>query len=483
LISDGLADRAKNAYSDWAMTGPAITFDPGLRTPGYRQIANRLREAVAAGTLAPGARLPSTRSLASQLGVARGTVDAAYAVLGGEGIIDARGPAGSIVSPHLAASPLPASRPARRAAEHIPGPLLPLPFRMGLPALDAFPRKLWSRLSVQVARGAGTPELIYPELAGHRPLREAIAAYLGVSRGIACTAKQVMITAGFQGALALVTQALLRNGDTVWVEDPGYPLARQALASANVRTVPVPVDRGGMRIEAGVAAAPHARLAVVTPTHQSPLGVALSLPRRLALLGWAAEAGAWVLEDDYDSEFRYTGRPLPALKSLDRGERVLYAGSFSKVLFPGLRLGYLVVPDDLSDDFLRASHTLLSGQPLPPQRVVAAFMEQGHFARHLRRMRSLYAARRRALAAALTAVFGEGARLELEAGGMHLLVRFPDPVNDVDLTRRAAEAGLAPTPLSSLAVAHDCGQGLLVGFTNVPESEAVGLAQRLAEAV
>jgi GntR family transcriptional regulator / MocR family aminotransferase len=222
---------------------------------------------------------------------------------------------------------------------------------------------------------------------------------------------------------------------------------------------------------------------VVTPTHQSPLGVALPLSRRMALLGWAAEAGAWVVEDDYDSQFRYTGHPLPALKSLDRGGRVLYAGSFSKVLFPGLRLGYLVMPDELADDFLRAAQTLLSGQPLPAQRVVAAFMEQGHFARHLRRMRTLYASRRRALAAALTAAFGERARLELEAGGTHLLVRFPPPVDDVDLARRAAAAGLAPTPLSSFAVTRGCGHGLLVGFTNVPESEAEGLAWRLAEVV
>jgi GntR family transcriptional regulator/MocR family aminotransferase len=243
----------------------------------------------------------------------------------------------------------------------------------------------------------------------------------------------------------------------------------------------VPVDRAGMRIEAGVSAAPRARLAVVTPTHQSPLGMALSLPRRLALLGWASNAGAWVLEDDYDSEFRYTGHPLPALKSLDRGGRVLYAGSFSKVLFPGLRLGYLVVPDELADAFVRASNAFLSGQPLPAQRVVAAFMEQGHFARHLRRMRTLYAARRRVLAAALTAACGTRVRLELAAGGMHLLARFPDLVDDVELARRAAAVGLAPTPLSAMAVAHDCGQGLLIGFTNVPEGDAAGLARRLAE--
>ena len=245
-------------------------------------------------------------------------------------------------------------------------------------------------------RASGLTRWRYPDPSGLLPLREAIAAYLGVSRGILCTPDQVLVTAGFQGALALVARVLLRTGDPVWVEDPGYHLARQALEAAGATLVPVRVDRDGMRVAAGVVAAPRARLAVVTPTHQSPLGVALSLPRRLALLAWAAEAGAWVLEDDYDSEFRYTGHPLPALKSLDRGGRVLYAGSFSKVLFPALRLGYLVVPDELAEAFARASRLWSLGLPSLEQRVVAAFMAEGHFARHLRRMRSLYAARRQA---------------------------------------------------------------------------------------
>jgi len=226
-----------------------------------------------------------------------------------------------------------------------------------------------------------------------------------------------------------------------------------------------------------------ARAAVVTSTHQSPLGVALSLPRRLALLAWAAEVGAWVLEDDYDSEFRYTGQPRPALKSLDRAGCVLYAGTFSKVLFPGLRLGYLVVPDELAEAFLRASRLFQAGQPILEQRVVASFMAEGHFAKHLRRMRSLYAGRRQALAAALTQAFGSHVTIELAAGGMHLLARFPGATDDGMLARRAAAAGLAPTARSSLAVAHDCGQGLLLSFTNIPEDAAAAMAGRLAGAL
>jgi GntR family transcriptional regulator / MocR family aminotransferase len=466
---------------DWAMATP-IVLDRTVSGPLHLQIATRLRAAITAGVLVPGARLPSARSLAGQLGVARGTVDAGYAVLIGEGVVVPRGSSGTIVSPELAARAAPPAQrrmpfAARRA--ETPGP--PLPFRMGLPALDAFPRKLWTSLTVRAARAVGPEALGQLDPTGWRPLREAIAAYLGVSRGILCTADQVLVTAGFQGALALVARVLLRPGDAVWVEDPGYPFARQALEAAGATLVPVRVDREGMRVPAGVIAAPRARLAVVTPTHQSPLGVALSLPRRLALLAWAADAGAWALEDDYDSEFRYTGHPLPALKSLDRGGRVLYAGSFSKVLFPALRLGYLVVPDELSDAFARAARLWSFGLPSLEQRVVAALMAEGHFARHLRRMRSLYAVRRDALAAALTSTFGDQVSLELEAGGMHLLARFPGAADDGTLARRAAAAGLAPVALSSLALAHDSGQGLLLSFTNVPEGDADALVRRLAK--
>ncbi|HVC60568.1 MAG TPA: PLP-dependent aminotransferase family protein [Acetobacteraceae bacterium] len=465
------------------MTVPFV-LDRTVSGPLHLQIAMRLRTAITAGVLTPGVRLPSARSLAGQLGVARGTVDAGYAVLIAEGVVVPRGSAGTIVSPDLAARVAP---PAQRRMPFAPPraepPPAPLPFRMGLPALDAFPRKLWTSLIARAARGLGAEALALPDPSGWRPLREAIATYLGVSRGILCGPDQVLVTAGFQGALALVAKLLLRTGDPVWVEDPGYLLARHALEAAGATLVPVRVDRDGLRVAAGMVAAPRARLAVVTPAHQSPLGVALSLPRRLALLGWAADAGAWVLEDDYDSEFRYTGHPLPALKSLDRGGRVLYAGSFSEVLFPALRLGYLVVPDELAEAFARASRLGSCGLPSLEQRVVATFMAEGHFARHLRRMRTLYAARRSVLAAALAAAFGDRMVLQLEAGGMHLLARFPGAADDGTLARRAAAAGLAPTALSSLVAAHDCGQGLLLGFANVPEAEAEARVRLLAGAV
>jgi GntR family transcriptional regulator/MocR family aminotransferase len=455
-----------------------ITLDSAETDPLFLQIAARVRSAIVAGHIATGARLPSARALAAQLAVARGTVDAAYALLIGEGAITTRGAAGTVVSG--------TDRPA--TVEHTPFMFAPeattnqpgpLPFQMGLPALDAFPRKLWSNLTVQAARALQSADMAGPDPAGHPALRQAVAAYLGVARAIQCVPAQVLITAGYQGALSLVRSVLLRHGDPVWMEDPGYFFARQALEATGIRVVPVRVDQDGLRVAAGIAAAPKAKLAVVTPTHQCPTGAALSLPRRLALLAWAAENESWILEDDYDSEFRYVGRPLPSLKSLDRAQRVLYAGSFSKVLSPALRLGYLVVPPELAAAFNRASRMMSMGQPALQQGVVATFMQRGHFARHIRRMRMLYADRRRALALALQAAFGSQASVEMAAGGMHLLLRFNAPHDDAALAKRAATAGLALATLASHTMAHDCGQGLLLSFTNIPVESAPAMVARL----
>jgi GntR family transcriptional regulator / MocR family aminotransferase len=458
-----------------------ITLDTAEKDPLFLQIAARVRSAIAAGHLLPGARLPSSRVLAAQLAIARGTVDAAYALLAGEGAIETRRPAGTIVSGEagrrievVEQSPL--MFPAARSIGHTG----PRPFQMGLPALDVFPRKQWSNLTVRTARSMQPADLAEVGPAGTLELRQAVSAYLGVARGIKCSPEQVLITGGYQGALALVRNVLVRFGDPVWMEDPGYHMTRMALETAGARVVPVRVDGEGLRVAAGINAAPKAKLAVVTPTHQCPTGVALSLPRRLELLAWATEAGSWILEDDYDSEFRYVGRPLPSLKSLDRGQRVLYAGSFSKVLFPALRLGYLIVPPELESAFLRASRLLTCGLPVLEQRVVAAFMRDGQFARHIRRMRMLYADRRRCLAEALRAAFGERVKVEMAAGGMHLLARFSGADDDSELARRAERAGLAATAVSSLAMAHDCGQGLLLSFTNVVPADADVLVGRLA---
>lgn len=456
-----------------------ITLDKEQAEPLFLQIAARVRTAIATGHITPGARLPSARVLAAQLAVARGTVDAAYALLAGEGAIITRGSAGTVVSGSGERIVLAEPTPFMFSPEAAARPK-PLPFQMGLPALDAFPRKLWSNLIVQAARGLQPADMANTDPIGLPALRHAVAGYLAVARGIRCSPAQVLITAGFQGALALVRHVLLRHGDPVWLEDPGYINTRQALEVGGARVVPVRVDADGLRVASAVAAAPAAKLAVVTPTHQCPTGVALSLPRRLDLLAWATDAGSWVLEDDYDSEFRYTGRPLPSLKSLDRGQRVLYAGTFSKVLFPSLRLGYLVVPPELSVAFQRAARLTTLGLPVLEQLVTALFLEKGHFARHIRRMRMLYAERRRALATALEAAIGTHASVEMAAGGMHLLVRLPASANDSALVKRAQAAGLAPSALSSLSIAHDAGQGLLLSFTNIPAEDAAASAGRAA---
>jgi GntR family transcriptional regulator/MocR family aminotransferase len=450
--------------------------------PLYRQVYEHIRAAIRSGQLRPGDRLPSTRSLADRFGTARGTMDAAYAILAGEGYVVGRGPAGTVVRADLDGRVIAGAPNRQRLSAPTPRPAVqktPRPFQMGLPALDAFPRKVWSRLVARHARGFAPADMAYPDPAGYVPLREAIAGYLATSRGVHCTAGQILITNGYQDALNLVAGVLLQRGDMVWLEDPNYPPAYEALKAAGATLVPIRMDAEGLQVSDGLAHARNARLAVVTPSHQSPLGVALSLPRRLALLSWAAVSGAWIIEDDYDSEFRYVGRPLPALKSLDRDQRVLYAGTFSKVLYPSLRLGYLVVPESLTAAFACSHRLRYLGHSTLEQRVVAEFMAAGYFARHLKRMRALYAARRRVLADALSAVFGDRITLDLRPGGMHLIARFASGVSDVKLAQFAQAGGLSVEALSSRAMKHTCGQGLLLGFTNIAETDALAACRRL----
>ncbi len=459
-------------------------LDRFSRVPLQEQLYERIRSAIAGGRLEAGNRLPSTRMLAGELGVARGTVDAAYARLAGEGYLLARRASGTFVSPALGPAPL---LPRRIRSQEVGAATgraaAPLPFRVGLPALDLFPRTLWARLTARAARRLSGPALAYPEDAGLPELRAAIAAYLAISRGVVCTPAQIVIIGGYQAAISLLAQTLLHPGDAVWFEEPGYVLARQALEAASARLVPVPVDDEGMDIAHAVARAPEARLVVATPAHQNPLGVPLSLPRRQALLAWAESAGAWIIEDDYDSEFHYVGRKLPALKSLDGADRVLYAGSFSKTLFPALRLGYLVVPEALVPKITGSLRVRHGGEAILGQAVVAAFMAEGHFARHLKRMRALYAARREALAEALRARFGAALDLSPPAGGMHLIAAFPDRNDDEAMARRAGAYGLAPTPLSVHYIGRAGRHGLLLGFANIPQAEAAEKAETLRRAL
>ncbi|QRF90395.1 PLP-dependent aminotransferase family protein [Alcaligenes faecalis] len=455
--------------------------EPGI--PVYQQLYERFRDAIAAGQLRPGDRVPSIRSLASELNVAKGTVEQAYQILLGEGYFQARGPAGTVVSPQLAslAAKRYASVPASslRASPYVPAEdSPPLPFQLGLPALDAFPRKTWARLANQNQRSLGGVAMRYPDPVGYAPLRRAIAAYLGVSRGIACLPEQIFVTAGYWGALELVCRSVLNPGDAGWYENPGYIFARQFLKQAGMHVHAVPLDEDGLNLIAGQQHCPQARFAIVTPTHQSPMGMAMSLPRRLQLLEWARQQQAWIVEDDYDSEFRYHGRPLPALKSLDRDDRVIYTGTFSKVLNPGLRLAYLVAPLSQVERFQQAAH--YSGGPgsILTQATVADFMEQGYFARHLRKMRALYAKRRAYLVQALQQILGERLQVQSQAGGIHVLANLRRAEDDRPLAKAAQEHGLAVQALSDWQISPAVLKGLLMGFANISDQ---GMADEWVE--
>ena len=478
----GRNDRAKRDLS--ASARAALEIDRHSKTPFYRQIYERLSGAIVHGVLRPGERLPSARSLASHLATSRGTIDLAYGLLSGDGYVQSLGAAGTFVAADFSSGPkLGLSLTHCLPTEPARGTFAVKPFKMGLPALDAFPRKLWARLSAKHARALTLTSMRVPDPAGYLPFRDAIASYLAVSRGILCSTEQVIVTSGFQSALGLITRALFKPGDQFWLEDPCYFIVRKALKEIDADVVGVPVDADGIDVAAGIAQAPRARFAYVTPSHQAPLGVSLSLARRADLLSWAASADAFIIEDDYDSEFRYGSRPLPPLKSLDDAGRVIYVGSFSKVLFPGLRLGYMVVPESQLDRLKRICQLLYCDRPVLNQAIVTDFMMEGHFARHIKRMRKLYADRRAAAAAALIDVFGGNIDLRLQAGGMHLLARFPACKSDVDWVARAASHGLAPEALSEWRVQEDCGQGLLLSFTNIAPENARESALRLKHAI
>lgn len=459
----------------------SFTLDERLSEPLYRQLYGRIRDAVLSRHLAPGSRLPSSRALATELGLARGTVALAYELLESEGFVIGQGAAGTRVNTELPATPKRTkTAPTPVAVENVAAQM-PVPLRMGLPALDLFPRKLWSRLVAGQARQLPVEALDYGEPQGLLSLRRSIAAYLGISRGIACDPGQVFITAGYQGALRLISTVLLKHGEQVWCEDPGYFRAREAVQLVGAEIVPVPLDEEGLMVERGIATAPKARLALVTPSHQAPLGMTLSLPRRLALLEWAAQNHAWVVEDDYDGEFRYIGRPLPALKSLDGQGRVLYAGTFSKVLFPGLLTGYLVVPDALVESFTQAANLTGAAPSQLTQRVISSFIDEGHFTRHIRRMRAAYAERRTALAEALQCHTGDRMRLELQAGGMHLLGWLDPGWDDMATMQSASAAGLMPHALSPWAIATRPDPALMMSFTNIAVEQADQVAARVAQ--
>jgi GntR family transcriptional regulator/MocR family aminotransferase len=461
-------------------------LDSESSSPLYRQLYERLRRAILAGNLSPGSKLPSTRGMALELGVARNTVMAAYEQLLAEGYLEGEWGAGTYVSQALPERLLNAALPDRpvtgapgrsprlsrrgAALAAIPHPVGSEPvtacaFRLGSPALDAFPFELWARLTAGCWRRKPSHLLAYGDPAGYRPLREAIAAYLATSRGVQCQPSQVIIVSGSQQGLELAARVLLDPGDPAWIENPGYRGVRGALLAAGARLVPVPVDDEGMNFSSVARKGARARLACITPAHQYPLGITMSMARRLALLEWANRTNAWILEDDYDSEYRYAGRPLAALQGIDSQERVIYLGTFSKVFFPSLRLGYLVVPRSLIDPFVRARALCDGHPPTMPQAVLAEFMTQGHFARHLRRMRHLYAERQQAFVRAAARDLKGLLDVPSSSGGMHLIGWLDEGLDDRAVARRVEAGGIVTMPLSSLASGPLTRGALLLGYT------------------
>jgi GntR family transcriptional regulator/MocR family aminotransferase len=466
---------------------PPIALDPEGDVPMYRQLSEWFRRAIIDGQLQPGQRVPSTRALAGELKVSRLPVLSAYEQLHAEGYLETFTGAGTCVAGAIplgapekprrrrGPSATPAPSPARRVAARAMAMAGPEQtwlesqgaFRVGLPALDAFPHEAWARLLSRHARRVDTESLVYGDPLGYLPLREAVADYLRTVRAVRADASQVMITTGAQHGVQVCAHVLLDAGDSAWMEEPGYPGAHQALAAVGAKAVLVPVDEDGLDVAEGIRRGPDARMVYLTPSHQFPLGVTMSASRRMQLLQWAAREGRWIVEDDYDSEYRFGGKPVPSLQGLDADARVIYVGTFSKVMFPALRLGWLVVPKDLVPAFRAARDALDTCSPMLPQRALTDFIREGHFARHIRRMRTLYAARREALLEAIERHLPGRLQVVGAEAGMQLAALLPDEVDDLALSRRAAQAGVSIRPLSQCYRGPARRNGVILGYGGV----------------
>jgi len=475
-----------------------LPLDRTAPAPLQVQLYEALRQAILAGRFPAGFRLPATRTLSADLGVGRNTVIAAYEQLAAEGYVDARTGAGTEVAA-LPPDRLLAAGPGDRRAANLPSATTlskrgaslaglrappPVPgmaaFQPGLPAVELFPHTLWADLMAKAARRPLAPSLGYDEPTGEPALRRAIAAYLAAARGVNADEDQVIIVSGAQAGLDLTARLLLDPGDGIIVEDPGYLGARAAFLGSGANLIPVPADADGINLDlAPLAAAP--RLIYVTPSHQYPTGATMSAARRLTLLDRAAQWGALVIEDDYDSEYRYRGRPLPALQGMDRDGRVIYLGTFSKTMVPGIRAGYLIVPRALAEKFRLALR--VTGHFVPPaiQGALTRFLEDGHFARHVRRMRLRYQDRQEIMVGSLQKHAGGMLLARPADAGMQLAVPA-DTRDDQALARRIIAAGINARPLSVYSLGPGVMRGLHLGYAGVPERLIGPLVKRLCQA-
>ncbi len=479
---------------------PIIAIDRKAPQPLHRQVYDAYRAAIVDRRLRSSQEIPSSRRLASELGISRIPVLNAYAQLLAEGYFETRIGSGTFVSSSLpdkltqcqAASPrFPKPRSGPRTVSRRAGSLLgriPNPwlrgrgaFSVGQIAFDHFPLQIWSNLVARRSRNMTASSFHYGEMMGSAYLRETIATYLRTTRAVHCEAQQIMIVSGSQQAIDLSARVLLDFGTPVWVEQPGYSLIRSVLAMAGCRLVPVPVDGEGLNVDAGIKLSRNARAAFVTPSHQYPLGVTMSASRRLQLLEWAQSPGSWIIEDDYDSEYRYESLPIASLQGLDNNARVIYIGTLSKVLFPSLRLGYVVIPPDLVDRFTAIRRTIDLGPPTFYQEVLADFISEGHFSRHIRRMRMLYRERRDILVDSIHNVLGTTAEVLGSEAGMHLALGLRKRANDVEIAMRAARMNLWLWPLSICYVGKASRHGFILGFGNTPVKQIPGAIRKLRD--
>ena len=461
-----------------------ITIDRRASKPLYQQIYDSFRSRIIRGDLRAGDLVPSSRELARESRISRLPVLTAYAQLLAEGYFESRVGAGTFISSSLPSRSTGSLPSAARGQRLLSAQVAALPkyerpswaeslgpFQVGQPELQKCPIEIWLRLVARYSRRMRLKALQYAGAMGLPELREAIATYLRTSRGVRCEAQQVMIVSGSQQALDLASRVLLEAGRAAWVEEPGYWLVHHVLKAARCRIVPVPVDAEGLNVTAGIKLNRNARAAFVAPSHQYPLGVTMSAARRLQLLEWAQRSRAWIIEDDYDSEYRYGSLPIASLQGLDRNARVIYIGTFSKVMFPSLRLGYLVIPVDLIERFAAMRQVMDICPTHITQAVMSDFIREGHFARHVRRMRPIYAERRRVLVAELERQLGDNVTIMGDQAGMHLAIFLTPGRDDRKIAATAARQSLWLSPLSSSYVGRTPRHGFVLGFGNTKANE------------
>ena len=478
-----------NSHVNRAASGilPTMVVDRKAESPLHKQIYDGFRAAILRRELRPGQRIPSSRELAAELRVSRFPVLNAYSQLLAEGYFESRVGAGTFVSGALPEQRMSVTLHNTASAQTPSGPrpvaqrsfLYPTfhghaavlgwgAFGVHQPALDQFPFQTWSSLVARHSRNPGANAIHHVNPLGTERFREAIADYLRTARGVKCDINQIMIVSGSQQALDITARVLFDPGDLVWIEEPGYRLQRSVLIAAGCRLIPVPVDEEGMNVAAGIRTRRKAKAAFVTPSHHYPLGVTMSASRRLQLLNWAQHSGAWIVEDDYDSEYRYESLPIASLHGLDVNQRVIYIGTFSKVMFASLRLGYIVIPPDLVERFMAVRHVMDIFPPYLYQEVLSDFINEGHFTRHIRKMRQVYSEKRTALVESLRAEFGKELEIHGAEAGMHMAITLQEDLQDMEMAAKAARERLWLWPLSPSYLGENPRKGFVLGFGSTP---------------